>query len=526
MNKITHSLVLLLIPFFGFGANVTYYGAAGQVSGSLALLEVNGFRCLIDVGSHYGEHPDGGKQETSLVAPTGERKFEFFPASIDAVILTHAHLDHTGRLPELFREGFKGPVYATFPTKKILEVMLEMEICYESNRIRDWEWSVGYRKKGNDYFKAHWHSECRWRKRISAHNKRKLEGSLYDLQKLHKSSRIDISPCQACAKVELSPILSRFREVSFDSVTKLTEGVSFQFIDAKHIPGSSSVLLQIKTSGSEAVDVLFSGDLGSDMSRFLSEPDPAPKADYVFVEGTYGDYSRGFSIEEEYQRFTKEIGSTIRDGGIVWIPAFALDRSQRILYELESAISQGKIQGVSNIYLPSPTAIKITELYINNPTWHDADVSTSLKKTYSSAVKEYLDLENFEPKPKSIIITTSGMMDSAYSVGLIPHLLQRTDLLIAFVGYQSPFTYGGQLKGGADSVVIDEAEVIKRAEISNFSCFSGHGDADDIDRWLSQNAESKIFLIHGEKGSLERRSEDLNRKGFSRVLKKGGCSFG
>jgi metallo-beta-lactamase family protein len=275
--------------------------------------------------------------------------------------------------------------------------------------------------------------------------------------------------------------------------------------------------LQIETSKSEKVNVLFSGDLGNDMSRYLSEPDPAPKADYVFVEGTYGDYSRDFTIEEEYRRFIKEIGSTLSDGGIVWIPAFALDRSQRILHELESAINKGDLQGVSNIYLPSAAARKITKLYIDNPKWHDADVSTALEKIYSSVVKEYLDLDDFTPKPGSIIITTSGMMDSAYSVGLIPHLLHRTDLLIAFVGYQNPFTYGGQLRGGADSVVVDDAEIIKRAKTSIFSCFSGHGDADDIDRWLYHNMQSKIFLVHGEKDSLERRSDDLNRKGFNDV---------
>lgn len=424
MKRISYALIFLLLPCLSFGAEVTYYGAAGEVSGSLALLEESDCKCLIDVGSHYGEHPDGVKQETSLVGSTGEREFAFNPASIDAVILTHAHLDHTGRLPELYRKGFRGLIYATPPTKKILEVMLEMQIRYESERTRNWEWSIGYKRKGNDYFKAHWHYDCRWRNRISEHNKRRFRGSLFDIQKQHERIRINVIPCQVCAQQELRHLLAHFKTIPYNERTILGKGISFLFITAKHIPGSSSVSFEIATPNRSKVNIIFSGDVGSDMSRFLSEPEAAPKSDHVFVEGTYGNYSRDFSAEKEYQRFIQEIRDIINKEGIVWIPSFALDRSQRILYEIESAIHKGTLRSVSNIYLPSPTAKKITELYIDNPTWSDIDVSGSLRKIYSlTTAKEYLDLEDFEPKAGSIIITTSGMMDSAYSVGLIPKLL-------------------------------------------------------------------------------------------------------
>jgi len=148
-------ILLLSLSIFCIPAlclEVTYFGAAGEVSGSMALLKTDDFSILIDVGSHYGEHSDGGKQIKTLVEPTNEEEFLFEPNAIDAVILTHAHRDHAGRLPELYRLGFRGKVYSTTATKEILKVMLEMQVKYDSLRDRKWEWSRGYKKKGDDFF--------------------------------------------------------------------------------------------------------------------------------------------------------------------------------------------------------------------------------------------------------------------------------------------------------------------------------------------------------------------------------------
>ncbi len=233
--KNTFTIFLFLIaPTFCNGVNVTYYGAAGEVGGSLAVLEIGDLHYLVDVGSRYGEHPDGGKQTTSLVAQQKEDKLPFSAKSINAVILTHAHLDHTGRLPELYRKGFRGRVYATQPTKEILAVMLEMQIRYEKNRLRNWRWSKSYKKNRKDYFKAHWHQGCRWSKQIRDYNLATFRGTLYPLQKEHEKQNVTVSPCGECAQYELAPILTLFSTLPYQKKISISDNVYLTLLDAKH----------------------------------------------------------------------------------------------------------------------------------------------------------------------------------------------------------------------------------------------------------------------------------------------------
>lgn len=509
-------LIQLAIPIVAKAVDVNYYGAAQEVSGSMAKLTNGSLNFLVDVGAHYNEHPDGGIQRNTLTPPTIELDFGFDPASIHCVFLTHAHLDHTGRLPQLVREGFVGKIFTTAATKSILEVMLEMQLRYEKQRIRNWNWSE-YSNKGKGYIKAHWNSECQWRRKISRHNLKGFIGSLYQLQKDHESQSIDVSPCKVCARIELDPILSKIVEVKYNTPVFPAQGVHVTFLDAKHIPGSASILFKFETSNGEHRSCIFSGDLGSDMSRFLNEPAIAPTVDAIFVEGTYGDHSRNFEHEDEYLKFRHDIAKSIEEGKIVWIPSFALDRSQRIMYELRVAMQDGVLPASTQIYLPSPTARKVTELYLDNDTWNDAEIELRLNQIYTLTSNEYLDPEEFDPAPGSILITTSGMMDSAFSVGLIDKLLERSEVIIAFVGYQSPFTYGGQIKEGSPTVEKDGKTIQKKAEHRSYACFSGHGDADDIDRWLENNIHTDIYLVHGDKESLASRRRDLMDKGFKNV---------
>ena len=525
-------VVLLLFGFLIFwlaqgaetrsAAQVTWFGAAGQVSGSNALLELGSRKYLVDIGSHYREHMgEGARQTGSLVPPAEEEDFAFDPEEIHAVFLTHAHLDHAGRLPELYRKGFRGTVYVAPPAKPILEVMLEMQIRYDGARQRSWEWSR-YLSENKDHFTAHWNHACPWKNKIKPYNKMSLQGSFYDLQKEYQSSGKSIGPCKVCAGHELRPVMQLFTALPYGERKVLDKNTSVSFLDAKHIPGSSSIAFEAETGENQKMRVIFSGDLGSDMSRFLPEPAAAPASHHVFVEATYGDDSRTSTPDAEYKKFIHEIDKTLENGGIVWIPSFALDRSQRILYEIASARQGGLLQKVTDIYLPSPTARKITELYIDNPGWHNPGVSSVLDQIYSSVYKGYLNTDHFNPRPGSLVVTTAGMMDTGASLGLIPHLLPRDDVLLTFVGYQSPFTYGGQLKGSqlrrpAETVTIDGKLVRRAARVKSFSNFSGHGDADDIDRWLKHNRKAKIYLVHGEDEMLRSRQKDLNSKGFADV---------
>jgi len=423
-------LIILFIFIKLFAVSITYQGGAEEVDGSMALIEYKHTKILLDTGAHIN------KKENNLT---------FNPKEINAIFLTHAHLDHIGRLIELYKKGFRGKIFSTKATKELSRVMLNMQ-----NKYLDTNKSFSINK-----------------------------------------------------------VMNLFVTVQFYKKMKFKD-IYFEFFPAKHIPGSSSILFFTNKK------ILFSGDLGNRIGIFQTLNVKAPKADIVFVETTYGDYVRK-SIKKEFKDFSNTIILNINKK-IIWIPVFALDRTQKMLYEIGKLFDKNLIPHNTKIYLISPTANKITNLYINNPFWIDNQKAIPIISETFFRSDDWLQNKL---KPPVIILSTSGMISAAASLGLLPQFVSRKDVLLLFVGYQSPNSYGGQIQSGKKIIEVNETNFSVNLSYKTFHIFSAHADAKDIDDWLINNKSSKIFLVHGNLENLKKRKQDLMKKGFKvKITKK------
>ena len=432
-----------------FALSVTFFGGAGQVGGSCARVDGGGVSVLVDCGTAYSDEAGGSRE----MAETG---FGFAVTNLTAVLITHAHQDHAGRVPELVRAGFRGPIVMTEPTRILLA--------------------------------AAWKSQLKYDKTISAKPKwsRRHQAVLDDLMSLVKVVPFD-------------------EELSFG-------GMKAVFRPVKHLPGSASIRFQ-----DDEGSCIFSGDLGTYRSRLVKSIDPAVKSDAVFVETTYGAASHGTpeEIEAEYARFRQAVAQTVRSGGLAWIPAFAMDRSQRVLLEIERGIADGDIPSPAPIYFLSPSARAMTDAYCKNPHWFDGVDMKGLARLLKRSRKYFVPSKGWGDGG-AILITTSGMMDAAASAELLPDLAPRADVHVFLVGYQSPGTSGHALANGAKELVLHDEKGDRKVEVrcvtDRFGCFSGHGDACENDRWLVNNLASDIYLVHGDKAALTARKADLEKR--------------
>ena len=330
--------------------------------------------------------------------------------------------------------------------------------------------------------------------------------------------KVHLALCDVCRKLEVKELSERVQTVAFGEPVVLSPFRMVFFCPVKHLPGAGAIYFDNGKSR-----FVFSGDLGSGRSRFVDYIAPAESVDDVFLEATYGDggYKEGRSqeekvqeIEDEYARFRREIGQIVRGGGIAWIPAFALDRSQRVLVELARGVVEGTIPSDVPIFYPSPTSRVITSEYLRHPEWFDNKLPSTMEFLFNRSQTKF-DEKNH--KGAAILLTTSGMMDAGLFYELIPSLVPRSDVVVCLVGYQSPQTYGGRLKAKEKELYIikegsEEMVISVGCRVETFTCFSGHGDAGENDAWLVKNRKSHIHLVHGERESLEARRDGLRRR--------------
>ncbi len=508
---------------------IQVYGSAQSVSGSLSHIKYYENEFLVDCGAYY---PEGNKKTYASRIEEARKKNEQLPVNakkIDAVFITHAHIDHIGRLPLLYKKGFRGKIYCTPGTDKLMSEMLLSSIRF-SDEKRHWVISKyklktlkpKYRKRKCTKEKqlekptvvAHWNN-CKWQNKIN----KKLSENI-SRSELEKKLNIHISPCKVCAQKELKEITKLIEIVAPRKKIKVTDGFYITFLPTEHIPGSSSVFIEAEYEN-KTKRVLFSGDIGNRLALLQPQPKPFPLSDYIFLESTYGDNKRKITRESAIQQFINNLSTDIQENKMIWIPAFALDRTQKVFFLIEKAKLEGKIPSDIPVFVTSPTANRITKIYHNEWQtkrygWFNEEVYQSLR--FFPNIKNISILKNNITRP-FIIISTSAMMDTAASEDMLYDFLCDPNVSIYIVGYQDPYTPGGMLKHSPEKIIWKQIQLDIKAKIRNYSFFSAHADAADILYFLQNQQKDNvhIFLVHGSPQNLKNLKKFLQKKGFRHV---------
>lgn len=464
---------------------IQFCGASTGVTGSCHLITTEKHKILLDCGQFQG-----GKSQEALNA----EPFPFNPAEIDYLILSHAHIDHCGRIPLLVKRGFKGDIYCTDATADLLEVMLK-----DSGYIHE--------------------KEAEWKNKKNERAGRALTEPLYTLNDAVDS-------------------LKYIRPVLYDQLIELNEEMKIVFNDAGHILGSAITELWI-TENDNVSKIVFSGDLGVMERPILRNPTIIKKADFVIMETTYGNRLHP-SNSMDVKKLMDIIRDTAARGGTTVIPSFAVGRTQELIYELnriyESDNQYRKDFENLMIYVDSPMATTATEVFKKNAQVFDEETKEyiikgdnpldfkNLKFTRTSQESMWL---NSDPEPK-VIISASGMCDAGRIRHHLKHNLWNSKSSIVFVGYQAEGTLGRYILEGAEEVTLFGEKVKVNAEIHNLEGFSGHADRDGLLEWLKgfRKEPKRIFLVHGEPEAKESFAETVEKElGYHPVVVNGNSEY-
>jgi len=439
--------------------NIRFLGAVKGVTGSCHLIEFKDKKILLDCGMFQGKDDD-----------LNEEVLEVNPGEVDYLFLSHSHIDHSGRIPLLVKNGFKGEIYCSKPTYDLCQIML-----VDSAHIQE--------------------TEAEWKNRKSKRSGKKLVEPMYT-----QSDAIES--------------LKYFKPIFYEQIIKISDDLTIKFNDAGHILGSSIIEMWFKEDN-ETIKVVYSGDLGMDEKPLLKDPVIIDSADYVIIESTYGNRIHE-NVEQRTEELIEIILKTVRRGGSVIIPSFAVGRTQEIIYELNKYYDKKLIKngGKENelkkipVYIDSPLATKATEIFKANALVFDEEARNyilggdnplefeNLHFTQSADESKAL---NFSDEPK-IIISASGMCDAGRIKHHLKHNLWKKECSIVFVGYQAEGTLGRKIIDGEKDVKILGEEIHINAEIYNVEGFSGHADKPALMKWLAgfKDKPKDVFIVHGE----------------------------
>ena len=446
---------------------ITFLGATKIVTGSNFLVEAAGKRFLVDCGLYQG------KEELEEL---NYREFDYNPAEIDFMLLTHAHIDHSGRIPKLYNDGFKGPIYSHKATCDLCSIMLP-----DSGHIQE--------------------MESQWK------NKKRVRKGQKEKQPLYTAD--DAIKC-----------MEIFKPVKYDEIIQVDKNIFVRFNDAGHMLGSSTIEIWAIEDGKETKTV-FSGDLGNNDIPLLSEPTMIDNCDYLVMESTYGSRLHNRN-DQKAEMFLNIVSETINNGGTVVIPSFAVGRTQEILYEInkikenrhdEEFMEKYRTLMKVPVYVDSPLAISATQVFKENMDLFEDEVKEEMQRgnnplefpglKFTQTADESKALN--ESNEASIIISASGMCDVGRIKHHLKHNIWNPNSTILFVGYQAPGTLGYQIVNGAKKVTIFGEEFAVNARIEYIEGYSGHADQEWLMNFIYSflTKPKHIFLVHGEEESQD-----------------------
>lgn len=444
---------------------IEFHGADQGVTGSCHLVECNGRRILVDCGLYQG----GRELEEENAEPFG-----FKPEDIDCVLLTHAHLDHCGRLPLLVKRGFAGEIITTHASRDLAQlVLLDAASLQEEDAAR----------------------KARHAKR---HVKREEAEPLYKV-------------------LDVLDTFDRFeRRAVYDRPLEINTGITATFIDAGHILGSASVHLELEEDGKRH-SILFSGDLGNAGRPILRDPVAPPEVDTVVMETTYGDRLHK-PIQPSVEELYSAIDVAFRRGGNVIIPTFALERAQELLYYLREGVESGRLPGAMQVFLDSPMAISATEIFKRHPECYDEETSALFDRKrdpfdlpglhFTRETAESMALNRISGG--AVIIAGSGMCTGGRVRHHLKHNLGCDECAIVFVGYAAQGTLARSIIDGARHVRIFGEEIAVRASIHTINGLSAHADQGELLAWHAQTKAARTFLVHGDPDAMRRFADKLD----------------
>jgi len=453
---------------------LTFLGAARTVTGSMHLVEANGVRLLLDCGLFQGRRKETYERNLN---------FPFDPASIDAVILSHAHIDHSGNIPNLVKQGFQGPIWCTPATRDLCAAML-----------RD----SGYIHEQDVFY-------------LNKHRRRK---GLPPVEPLYTRQDADAS-------------LPAFVTIGYGRPFPVVPGVRLTFLDAGHILGSAITLLDIEEKG-KTQRLVFSGDLGRPGLAILRDPEMVDAADVLIMESTYGNRLHGTPGEAE-KMLRRVINDTYRRRGKVIIPSFAVGRTQELVYGLHRLADAHKIPDLP-IFVDSPLAVNVTEIFRLHPECYDEEVQEFINKDshrdpFGFRRLRYIrDVEDSKAlnflHDSAVIISASGMCEAGRILHHLKNNIGDTANTILFVGFQAEHTLGRRILDGHEQVRIFGKEYRVRAEVECIDGYSAHADQKELLAWVEGFDNQRLqhaFLVHGEEEAALVLAEEVRQRGVRHV---------
>ena len=448
-----------------FMIQIKSYGATQEVTGSCHIVTIDDKKIMIDCGMFQGEEEEQNAQ-----------KFGFNPADIDYILITHAHLDHIGRIPKMVKEGFSGKIYATTPTMELAYIIL-----MDSAKIM--------------------HEDFNTKRRKAVRKAKKLKKPLYgplDVEKTFNQVKW-INP-------------------EYDTYKELGEGISFRYKNAGHILGSAFIELSYMQEG-KSKTIVFSGDIGNSNRLVLPNLQKCTRANALYVESTYGDREH-HSIKSTIKEFKKIIIKTLNNKGNILIPSFAIERTQELLCILRDMHNKGELPKCK-IFLDSPMATRATDVYrqyneelsvsCQHNVQDDGTVFNFNALVYTQTPESSKAINDV--KSRAIIIAGSGMCNGGRIVHHFKHRIWKPKNVVLFVGYQAKGTLGRKIVEGAEWINLYGEDIIVKASIHTINGFSAHADQKAMIKWISKIKKlKKIFLIHGEVESQKTFKEAIKEK--------------
>ncbi len=451
---------------------INFHGAAHTVTGSQHLLEINGAKLLLDCGLYQGRRSESYERNLN---------FHYDPRKVDAVILSHAHIDHSGNLPNLVRQGYAGPIYATKATVDLSNIML-----LDSGHIQEADAKFVNKKQA-----------------------RRGDGPI---EPLYRQS-------------DAAEVAKYFQPIDYDTEFEPVPGVIARFVDAGHILGSAAVSLKIEENGRK-FQLWFSGDIGRFRLPLLRDPILPGTVDYMIMECTYGDKPHG-NPEAAFVEFRAVVKRTIERGGKVIVPAFAIGRTQELVYDLNQMVSDGSVPAIP-VYVDSPLAVNASQVFRNHPECFDPETREFIEHarhpaldftmlTYTRSVDESKALN--ERKDPMVIISASGMAESGRILHHLRNNIEDPKNTVCIVSWQAPDTLGRRLADREKQVKIFGEPYQVRAEVATIGGLSAHAGQDLLtDYALAPKVSLKqIFLVHGEEQPAMALTEMLKAKGMDHV---------